>query len=81
MCIRDSKEPIPVVPTIHYQMGGIPANYHGQVLTRENGENKIVNGLYAIGECAAVSVHGANPVSYTHLWIPRCRRAGCPAAR
>ncbi|MFF7396832.1 succinate dehydrogenase flavoprotein subunit [Achromobacter sp. NPDC008082] len=61
------KEPIPVVPTIHYQMGGIPANYHGQVLTRENGENKVVNGLYAIGECAAVSVHGANRLGTNSL--------------
>jgi len=61
------KEPIPVVPTIHYQMGGIPANYHGQVLTRVNGENKIVNGLYAIGECAAVSVHGANRLGTNSL--------------
>ncbi|WP_251863809.1 succinate dehydrogenase flavoprotein subunit [Achromobacter sp. Marseille-Q4962] len=61
------KEPIPVVPTIHYQMGGIPANYHGQVLTRVNGENKIVNGLYAVGECAAVSVHGANRLGTNSL--------------
>ncbi|AUA59493.1 Succinate dehydrogenase flavoprotein subunit [Achromobacter spanius] len=61
------KEPIPVVPTIHYQMGGIPANYHGQVLSRENGENKVVNGLYAIGECAAVSVHGANRLGTNSL--------------
>lgn len=61
------KEPIPVVPTIHYQMGGIPANYHGQVLERVNGENKVVNGLYAIGECAAVSVHGANRLGTNSL--------------
>ncbi|CFO17395.1 succinate dehydrogenase flavoprotein subunit [Bordetella pertussis] len=61
------KEPIPVVPPIHYQMGGIPANYHGQVLERANGENKIVNGLYAIGECAAVSVHGANRLGTNSL--------------
>jgi succinate dehydrogenase / fumarate reductase flavoprotein subunit len=61
------KEPIPVVPTIHYQMGGIPANYHGQVLERINGENKIVNGLYAVGECAAVSVHGANRLGTNSL--------------
>ncbi|MGB3430933.1 MAG: succinate dehydrogenase flavoprotein subunit [Achromobacter sp.] len=61
------KEPIPVVPTIHYQMGGIPANYHGQVLSRENGENKVINGLYAIGECAAVSVHGANRLGTNSL--------------
>ena len=61
------KEPIPVVPTIHYQMGGIPANYHGQVLSRVNGENQVVNGLYAIGECAAVSVHGANRLGTNSL--------------
>jgi len=61
------KEPIPVVPTIHYQMGGIPANYHGQVVTWENGEEKVVNGLYAIGECAAVSVHGANRLGTNSL--------------
>jgi len=61
------KEPIPVVPTIHYQMGGVPANYHGQVLSYANGENKVVNGLYAIGECAAVSVHGANRLGTNSL--------------
>src|SRR5690606_35152919 len=61
------KEPIPVVPTIHYQMGGIPANVHGQVLSYQNGENKIVNGLYAVGECAAVSVHGANRLGTNSL--------------
>jgi len=61
------REPIPVVPTIHYQMGGIPANYHGQVLTWENGENKVVPGLYAIGECSAVSVHGANRLGTNSL--------------
>ncbi|MBV6273816.1 succinate dehydrogenase flavoprotein subunit [Alcaligenaceae bacterium CGII-47] len=61
------KDPIPVVPTIHYQMGGIPANYHGQVMTRANGEDKVVNGLYAIGECAATSVHGANRLGTNSL--------------
>ncbi|ARP95802.1 succinate dehydrogenase flavoprotein subunit [Bordetella genomosp. 13] len=61
------KEPIPVVPTIHYQMGGIPTNYHGQVLSHANGENKVINGLYAIGECAAVSVHGANRLGTNSL--------------
>jgi succinate dehydrogenase / fumarate reductase flavoprotein subunit len=61
------KEPIPVVPTIHYQMGGIPANLHGQVLSRKNGENSVVNGLYAIDECAAVSVHGANRLGTNSL--------------
>jgi len=61
------KEPIPVVPTIHYQMGGIPANYHGQVLATENGETSVVKGLFAIGECAAVSVHGANRLGTNSL--------------
>lgn len=63
------KEPIPVVPTIHYQMGGIPANYHGQVLTWDaaSQSNKVVNGLYAIGECAAVSIHGANRLGTNSL--------------
>jgi succinate dehydrogenase / fumarate reductase flavoprotein subunit len=61
------KDPIPVVPTIHYQMGGIPANYHGQVVTHANGQEKIVNGLYAIGECAATSVHGANRLGTNSL--------------
>ncbi len=61
------KDPIPVVPTLHYQMGGIPANYHGQVITRQNGEDKVVNGLYAIGECAATSVHGANRLGTNSL--------------
>ena len=53
-------EPIPVVPTCHYTMGGIPTNIHSQVLTKQNGKEKIVEGLYAVGECACVSVHGAN---------------------
>ncbi len=48
-------------------MGGIPANYHGQVVSWENGEEKVVNGLYAIGECAAVSVHGANRLGTNSL--------------
>lgn len=53
-------EPIPVVPTCHYSMGGIPTNMHGQVIIQENGEQRIAEGLYAAGECACVSVHGAN---------------------
>ncbi len=62
------KEPIPVVPTIHYQMGGIPTNYHGQVVAPKNGNpNEIVQGLYAIGECACVSVHGANRLGTNSL--------------
>ena len=62
------KEPIPVVPTIHYQMGGIPTNVYGQVVVPKNGNpNSIVNGLYAIGECACVSVHGANRLGTNSL--------------
>jgi len=55
------KEPIPVVPTCHYQMGGVPTNINGQVITQSvEGKDRIVNGLYAVGEVACVSVHGAN---------------------
>ncbi|MFL0805807.1 MAG: succinate dehydrogenase flavoprotein subunit [Oceanobacter sp.] len=55
------KEPIPVVPTCHYMMGGIPTNIGGQALTQdENGNDVIIEGLYAAGEMACVSVHGAN---------------------
>jgi succinate dehydrogenase / fumarate reductase flavoprotein subunit len=62
------KEPIPVVPTIHYQMGGIPTNIYGQVVAPKNGNpNEIVPGLYAIGECACVSVHGANRLGTNSL--------------
>ena len=63
-----TKEDIPVVPTIHYQMGGIPTNIHGQVVTPDgNGAQKIVGGLYAVGECACVSVHGANRLGTNSL--------------
>ena len=63
-----TKEPIPVVPTIHYQMGGIPTNVHGQVVVPGNGNpNSIVSGLYAVGECACVSVHGANRLGTNSL--------------
>ena len=63
-----TKEPIPVVPTIHYQMGGIPTNIHGQVVVPKDGQpNAIVNGLYAVGECACVSVHGANRLGTNSL--------------
>ncbi len=55
------KEPIPVVPTCHYMMGGIPTNINGQALTQDgNGKDKIIEGLFAVGEVACVSVHGAN---------------------
>jgi succinate dehydrogenase / fumarate reductase flavoprotein subunit len=63
-----TKEPIPVVPTIHYQMGGIPTNIHGQVVAPKNGNpNDIVGGFYAVGECACVSVHGANRLGTNSL--------------
>ena len=63
-----TKEPIPVVPTIHYQMGGIPTNIHGQVVVPKNGvPNAVVNGLYAVGECSCVSVHGANRLGTNSL--------------
>ncbi|HYR00515.1 MAG TPA: succinate dehydrogenase flavoprotein subunit [Casimicrobiaceae bacterium] len=62
------KEPIPVVPTIHYQMGGIPTNLHGQVVAPKDGDDRaVVNGLYAVGECACVSVHGANRLGTNSL--------------
>lgn len=55
------KEPVPVVPTCHYMMGGIPTNIHGQALTQDaDGNDKIIPGLFAVGEVACVSVHGAN---------------------
>ena len=53
-------EPIPVVPTCHYMMGGVPTNINGQVITLKNGSDTIVSGLYAAGEVACVSVHGGN---------------------
>src|SRR6201991_3508190 len=56
-----TREPIPIVPTVHYNMGGIPTNFHGEVLTKKNGDdNAIVPSLMAVGEAACVSVHGAN---------------------
>lgn len=62
------KDPIPVVPTCHYMMGGIPTNMHGQVLfPDENGKDQIVEGFYAVGECASVSVHGANRLGSNSL--------------
>ena len=62
-----TREPIPVVPTIHYQMGGILTNIHGQVVQNVDGQDKPVNGLYAVGECSCVSVHGANRLGTNSL--------------
>src|SRR5579872_178128 len=63
-----TKEPIPVLPTAHYNMGGIPTNYHGEVLTKANGDpDSVVPGLMALGEAACVSVHGANRLGSNSL--------------
>ncbi|KAI9598412.1 succinate dehydrogenase flavoprotein subunit 1 [Syncephalis fuscata] len=62
-----TKEPIPVLPTVHYNMGGIPTRYTGEVLTQKNGEDVVVPGLYAAGEAACVSVHGANRLGANSL--------------
>ena len=63
-----TKEPIPVLPTVHYNMGGIPTNYHGEVLTLKNGNpDTVVPGLMALGEAACVSVHGANRLGSNSL--------------
>jgi succinate dehydrogenase / fumarate reductase flavoprotein subunit len=63
-----TKEPIPVLPTVHYNMGGIPTNYHGEVVTLKDGNpDSVIPGLMAIGECACVSVHGANRLGSNSL--------------
>jgi len=63
-----TREPIPVIPTVHYNMGGIPTNYHGEVLTKVGGDpDHVVPGLMAIGEAACVSVHGANRLGSNSL--------------
>jgi succinate dehydrogenase / fumarate reductase flavoprotein subunit len=63
-----TREPIPIVPTVHYNMGGIPTNFHAEVVTRKNGDdNFVVPGLMAVGEAACVSVHGANRLGSNSL--------------
>ena len=63
-----TKEPIPVLPTVHYNMGGIPTNYHGEVLTKRGDDaDAVVPGLMAVGEAACVSVHGANRLGSNSL--------------
>ena len=79
-----TKEPIPVIPTVHYNMGGIPTNYHGEVLVKKNGDpDVIVPGLMAIGEAACVSVHGANRLGSNSLidLVVFGRAAGLKAAQ
>jgi len=77
------REPIPVLPTVHYNMGGIPTNYHGEVVTLKGGNpDQIVPGLMAIGEAACVSVHGANRLGSNSLidLVVFGRAAGLKAA-
>jgi succinate dehydrogenase / fumarate reductase flavoprotein subunit len=63
-----TRQPIPVVPTVHYNMGGIPTNYHGEVVTvRDGNPDSVVRGLFAVGEAACVSVHGANRLGSNSL--------------
>jgi succinate dehydrogenase / fumarate reductase flavoprotein subunit len=63
-----TKQPIPVLPTVHYNMGGVPANFHGEVVTLKNGDaESVVPGLMAVGEAACVSVHGANRLGSNSL--------------
>jgi succinate dehydrogenase / fumarate reductase flavoprotein subunit len=63
-----TKQPLPVVPTVHYNMGGIPTNYHGEVVTiGRDGPDTVVPGLFAVGEAACVSVHGANRLGSNSL--------------
>ena len=66
--VDPARAPIPVVPTAHYMMGGIPTNYHGQVVAPyKTGPEEVVQGFYAVGECACVSVHGANRLGCNSL--------------
>ena len=79
-----TKQPIPVLPTVHYNMGGIPTNYHGEVLTLKDGNpDTVVPGLMAIGEAACVSVHGANRLGSNSLidLVVFGRAAGIRAAK
>jgi succinate dehydrogenase / fumarate reductase, flavoprotein subunit len=63
-----TRQPVPVVPTVHYNMGGIPTNYHGEVVTLKDGNpDAVVPGLFAVGEAACVSVHGANRLGSNSL--------------
>lgn len=74
------KEPIPVIPTCHYMMGGIPTKVTGQALTvNEQGEDVVIPGLFAVGEIACVSVHGANRLGGNSLLdlVVFGRAAGC----
>lgn len=63
-----TKEAIPILPTVHYNMGGIPTNYHGEVVIKKGDDHDhVVKGLFAAGECASASVHGANRLGANSL--------------
>lgn len=62
-----TKEPIPVIPTVHYNMGGVPTNYHTEVITIKKGKQEVIEGLMAVGEAGCVSVHGANRLGSNSL--------------
>ena len=62
-----TREPIPVIPTVHYNMGGVPTNWRGQVITYKDGRDHVVPGLYSAGENACASVHGANRLGANSL--------------
>src|SRR5690606_9145649 len=63
-----TRQPLPVAPTVHYNMGGIPTNFHGEVVTIRDGDpDAVVPGLFAVGEAACVSVHGANRLGSNSL--------------
>lgn len=66
------KDPIPVVPTTHYMMGGIPTNYHGEVVVPQGDEYEVPVKVYAAGECACASVHGANRLGTNSCWTWWC---------
>ena len=77
-----TREPIPVLPTVHYNMGGIPTNYHGEALEPDRGDpDAIVPGLMAVGEAACASVHGANRLGSNSLDRSRGVRPGRGDAR
>jgi succinate dehydrogenase (ubiquinone) flavoprotein subunit len=62
-----TKQSIPVLPTVHYNMGGVPTNYKGQVIQVKQGQDSVIKGLYAAGEAACASVHGANRLGANSL--------------
>ena len=70
-----TREPIPILPTVHYNMGGIPCTMHGEAVTLKGGSESVVPGLMAVGEAACVSVHGANRLGSNSLLDWSCSGA------